>query len=110
MDPQSPKKITCSLGPPRTDGLARLPHDLMQMRDVHPWFKNQTERLLMRHDPRYKRRVVDRPLGVFCDRKCPKEGRRGDIERPAKVMSSVASLLIPIVRRESRRHGDGQDS
>jgi hypothetical protein len=60
------------------------------MRDVHPRLKHQTERLLMRHDPRYKRRVVDRPFGVFPDRKRPKDGRRGDIERAAKVTVDIS--------------------
>ena len=88
----------------RTNGLIRLPrwsHDLLQMGNVHSWLKHQTKRLLMGHDPWYKRRVVDRPLGVFCDRKRPKEGRRGDIERPAKVMPSVTRTVARHLFRSS---------
>ena len=68
------------------------------MRDVHPWLKNQTERLLMRHDPRYKRRVVDRPLGVFRDPKRPKDGRRGDVQRSAKASVDDSSVMSTVGR------------
>lgn len=50
------------------------------MRLVNSRLKHQTERLLMRYDSRDKRGIVNRPLGIFGDRKRPKDGRRGNVE------------------------------
>lgn len=77
---------------------------------VHPRFKHQAERLLVRHNPRHKCRIVNRTLGIFGDFKRPKDGRRGDIERSANVSvvdeSRAQLVFIPIVGWAPCRHGD----
>ena len=82
--------LVCPNGLTRLPG---LPHGLAQMCHCHPRLKHQTEWLLVRYNPRYERRVVDRPFGVFGDRKPPKDGRRCDIQRSTTGIADNESLV-----------------